>query len=198
MIKDAKAFVYVERVREEDLKALYPPERDELVKKTKNDSLKLQRHSVWRLLEYALRDALGIDINSLNFKNERGRWTADGVCFSLSHADSLVAVAVSLGAVGVDIEKIKPPHSASMPNRILTDTELREYNALPEAEKDAYIIAKWSMKEALFKRSGLYVFVPHDYPAPLTSENSIRINDESCAFVVSIAAIGDVSFVDLR
>ena len=41
---------------------VYPTERNTLIEKTKNESLRRERYSVWKLLEYALLDTFGIDI----------------------------------------------------------------------------------------------------------------------------------------
>jgi 4'-phosphopantetheinyl transferase len=76
---------------------------------------------------------------------------------SLSHADGLVAIAVSMaGPVGVDIE---PVHRAAvMPEvsaRVAHPREYAELSMLPPRDRNDALLALWVRKEALLKAAGI-------------------------------------------
>ena len=71
-----------------------------------------------------------------------------------------VAVAVSRGAVGVDVELVSEPRSPRFWERILTEEEKSEYLSEPDTAKTCFVISRWTAKEALFKKSDGEAFVP--------------------------------------
>jgi phosphopantetheinyl transferase len=85
-----------------------------------------------------------------------------GVCYrdgtlqlSLSHCRAMLAAALSGTRIGVDIEwpraRIALQHAA----RIFPDAEVRQLQALPEAEQQAAFYALWTLKEAAAKAAGV-------------------------------------------
>ena len=100
--------VYVANVCENgDKQGIYPDERAKEIDKVSNPQLKLQKISSWKLLEKAVCDCFGFSFTELNFALDgNGKWTCDKFYFSLSHTNDKVAVAVSDGPVGVDIESL--------------------------------------------------------------------------------------------
>ena len=192
-----KTAVYVARVTDgiTEIDKIFPPERRALIENTGNESLRRERYSAWKLLEYALSDSRGIDISSIDFKlSEGGKWLADGIYFSLSHTSALVAAAVSDYSVGVDIEEVRRTASARLPERTLTERELREYGTLLECERDEYLIAKWSGKEALFKKEDLSSFVPKSYSPTDKNTVSRKIELDGRTYILTAAADNEAEF----
>ena len=171
MKKEYFCDIYVAPVKDvEDSKELYPKERADELKSIKNERVRREKYSVWRLLEMAISDSLGICMTELDIrKNENGKWVADGVHFSLSHAKDVVAVAVSSSAVGVDIEPVSALKN-DISGRILTEKERLEYGALADGDKREYLIKKWTAKEAIFKSHDEATFRPEEIEV---SENSV-------------------------
>ena len=168
---------------------LYPHERSCEVFKASNENVRREKYYAWRVLEYLLLKTRGISITEVSFKkSEGGRWSAEGFDFSISHSDSVVAVALSDFSVGVDIEPIVAPRSASFAKRILLEDELSEYSSLPDEKRTEYLTRKWTEKEALFKLRNISVFVPRN----IRPSNGERIETEiinlcGTAYVASVA-----------
>ena len=82
--------------------------RAEEIKACTNENVRRQKLYVWKLLELAVGDLPGMDLNSLNLrKDENGKWQSDKIYISLSHSGNVVAAAVSDSSVGLDIEFFK-------------------------------------------------------------------------------------------
>lgn len=126
-----------------------------------NPRVKLEKYYVWKLLGYGLQRSFGLNIDTLDFqKDEFGRYVTEKAHFSLSHSHGLLAVAVSRGEVGVDVEPVDANLSESMALRIMTQPELQEYEAKPDEEKQKERVRIWTAKEALFKASAAACFDP--------------------------------------
>ena len=79
--------------------------RAEEIEACTNENVRRQKLYVWKLLELAVGDLPGMDLNSLNLrKDENGKWQSDKIYISLSHSGNVVATAVSDSSVGLDIE----------------------------------------------------------------------------------------------
>ena len=181
-------YVYAARIPEDaSLSEVFPHERQTEIERCSCERVKREKYFVWRLLEYALADALDIDIKNLSFsKNENGKWTADRCFFSLSHTDGAVAVAVcACDSVGVDIEAVKRRREG-IENRILTEREREELKALSEDEATEYIITRWTQKESIFKASDVYVFEPMRIEASDFSVCSKRTDIGQESYVLSV------------
>ena len=139
---------------------LYPRTRDEEVRAVKNERLRLQKYYVWKLLGYALKDAFGDEISSLDFQKAKGgKWTSSKHFFSLSHSCQALVVAVADVPVGVDVEWQNSEKSFSM-ERGLTEQENAEFSGVLPSERIAYLTDKWASKESIFKLVGRGRFVP--------------------------------------
>lgn len=131
--------------------------RDEEILSCNNQTVKKQKFFVWKLLLKGL-ELSGINADEIEFfKEPSGKWTADKIHFSLSHSKNALAVAISSSPVGVDIEKIISANS-NLAIKILNDSELIEFNSIPEREKSDYLILKWTQKESIFKSLNESVF----------------------------------------
>ena len=154
--------VYISSIPKElVIKPLASLVRNEEISKASNERLKKEKYFVWRLLEYAISNSLGLNAENIKFeKLDSGRWRTAEFEFSLSHTDGAVAVAISSEPVGIDIELVKKPRSRSFAERILTASELIKYESVTPAEREEYLIGKWTSKEAYFKSLHLSEFLP--------------------------------------
>lgn len=73
--------------------------------------------------------------------------------FNISHSDTLVAVALSTQAVGIDIQRIKSP-KPSLIERVCSEEEQVWLSGLPEDKIAQGFTALWTGKEAIQKESG--------------------------------------------
>ncbi len=129
--------------------------RQKEIDSVNNEKVKKEKYYAWKLLEYAIYQSFGKKINEVNFKKETfGKWTCDECEFSLSHSNGAVSVVVSKTAVGIDIEKIEPT-KVDISSKILSKSELLEYEKLNDEDKLQYIIFAWTKKESLFKSKNI-------------------------------------------
>lgn len=82
---------------------------------------------------------------------------ATTLSFSLAHAEGEALLAVAFrGRVGVDIEaRDAAPDVDALAARALAPEELRQLRRLPAQEREAFFLARWTMKEALLKAAGV-------------------------------------------
>ena len=171
---------------EAELDSLASEERRRELEGMRGISLK-EKIFVWRLLEHAVLESLGEPLSRFSpHKNENGKWVAEGVFFSLSHSSGALAVAVSNGAVGVDIEREVPPRAQNFAKEALNDKELSEYLSLDESSCGKRLIELWSMKESVFKMNGGKIFHPRGTDSSKASVRTVRVGRES--FVLSLAS----------
>lgn len=140
-------------VSDEMLSKLYPVARKEEIEGCSNLFLRRQKYYAWKLLEHALKDTFGYEMQSLNLsKNENGKWICPSCFFSISHSENAVAVAVARCAVGVDIQSldISTP-LGGFRKKILTPSEEEELLELGGKSEDQFLLTKWSQKESIFK-----------------------------------------------
>ncbi len=136
--------------------------RQELLQISNEEALR-ERFFVWQLLEKAVYLRTGRTAEDLEIKREKsGAWTSPQIFVSLSHTKGFAAAAISSSAVGVDIEREAVPRAAKFADKTLTVRELEVYLSLGFAEREAYLVSCWSMKEALFKARGGGAFVPRE------------------------------------
>lgn len=128
-----------------------------------NEKVKREKYFVWKLLTYALERSFGKRGTGVSFKKESyGGWSAGEFEISLSHSGSALAVAVSKAPVGIDIERIRVRSSEKFAEHILTPSELSEFENVSEDKRDAYLIGKWTAKEAIFKSRKQETFIPRN------------------------------------
>ena len=158
------ADVYLAAIPEQaDPAAIASDARRREIEETKASALRLARTADWLLLELALRRSLGLDPAKLAFfRSAEGRWSAEGVSFSLSHTESFAAVAVSREPVGIDAENIARFAVRCARDAALTEHMLRRICAESEnPERDsASLLRLWTAKESLFKFIGSGSFRP--------------------------------------
>lgn len=147
---------------------------------------------VWKLLEYALKSSFGSDADNVTFrKTADGKWTCGKCVFSLSHKDSLAAVAVSSLPVGVDIEKITPERfDGKLQARILTENERSELSRLTPSERSLCANILWAEKEAAFKRGGNGCFVANTVETSANRTVLRKIRYGGSDYVLAVACGG--------
>jgi 4'-phosphopantetheinyl transferase len=76
--------------------------------------------------------------------------------FSISHTRELVALAFAANShTGIDVEYTKSiPDIPGLAERILSEEDFREFQALPEREKQLAFFRVWTRKEAYLKARG--------------------------------------------
>ena len=185
-----KLYVYLARALGDMCEPLVPAARDAAVKAIKNETARRESYHAWRLLESALEHSLGISAAEASFRrSDSGKWVSDKCFVSLSHSFGIIAVAVSHSPVGVDVQAMKSLCSSSFAERILTEREYNEYSALDMEDKDGYLMACWSSKEALFKTEDSEAFVPSRYDS--ADARVARVITELCGEEITVAVAAD-------
>jgi phosphopantetheinyl transferase len=82
------------------------------------------------------------------------------LAFSISHAGTLVAVALALDArVGLDVESLdRRLQLDPLAERIFNPTDLARFRTLPPASRHAAFFRAWTGKEAILKAQGIGLF----------------------------------------
>jgi hypothetical protein len=167
---------------------VFPPEREAEIASVTNPRVKKEKYYAWRLLEYGLERSLGLKIKNMEFtKNSFGKWTSPSCRFSISHGGEFVAVAVSRGEVGVDIEPVAEPRSDSFAHRILTTAEFNEYSLLPEDKRVKALISYWVSKEAVFKTTDRECFIPSETEIDKEGVKIFEITDIDTNYLLAVA-----------
>jgi 4'-phosphopantetheinyl transferase len=93
---------------------------------------------------------------------DHGKPTVDGPSFSLSHSGDVAVLAVSdLREVGIDVEVRRPRAGLErLASRVLSDAELRHWEATPPAQRLESFLRAWTAKEAYLKALGLGLVRP--------------------------------------
>ena len=163
----------------------------------KNERLFREKFYSWRLLEKALYLRFSKTPTELLLsKNERGAWVSPFVYLSISHSEGALAVAVTSSPVGVDIEAICRLRAKNFAKRILNEREFSEFESSEKEGRTEELVRLWTMKEALFKKSGKERFVPSlEDTATGVAWRETVIGKER--FVVSYASsdLEDVDFI---
>lgn len=154
--------IYIAEVQKSfNFTPVFPKERENEINAVSNERVKREKYSAWRLLEYALFSSLGISTeNAEIFKDENGKWLSPKCEFSISHSGTAVAVAISHAPVGIDVEPLGISLPESFAKKKLTDVELSLYISLNDEEKNEFLLTRWCIKEAIFKKGGGLAFCP--------------------------------------
>lgn len=189
--------VYVAAIPNTDvIGEVYPPERQADIDRCSNPKVKKEKYFVWKLLEYVIADNFGEKIENISFeKQQNGKWVADKFFFSLSHSDSVVAVAVSGKSVGVDVETIRK-HRDGLESYILTEQEMAELCRLDRADSWEYIIKLWTQKESIFKTLDRKTFEPTKIETLNYPVRTEKIELPTGKYMLSVCAecVDDVPF----
>jgi len=107
-----------------------------------------------------LAEMTGRVAGELEFVEEEGSKPrlvdGDGWDFNVSHAGDYVAVAVARGAVGIDVEKLRPVREmAALVQRHFHADEVKAWEQLAEDTREQGFFVLWSAREAAMKCCGL-------------------------------------------
>ena len=161
-----------------------PKERAEEIESCQIAKVRAQKFFAWKLLERVLARCFGLKMEELDIRRtQNGKWGCSDLFFSLSHSGNFVAVAVSNGPVGIDVEKFDASRfSLALSEKIATERE-REGGASPRN-----LIELWTKKEAVFKLSGGRAFIPKDIETSAFSTITRFFEDGGENYFVSVAA----------
>lgn len=169
-------------------KQIFPKEREEEITSVVNERVKSEKYSAWLLLEHALLSSLGLTMRDAElYKDENGKWRSSKCELSISHGGGAVAVAISHEPVGIDVEPINKSISQSFAKRFLTPDEYLCYSNVSDGEKSTFLLTRWCMKEAIFKKSGEKAFLPSHVSSNDSSVLEKRFSLENEEFVLAIA-----------
>lgn len=181
--------IYFSRIFDEINGEVYPLERQAEIDESKSKKVKLEKFSVWKLLEVAINDCFSKKITDFNFyKTENGKWQTKEFCFSLSHGKGVACVAVSKTPVGVDVENLKSFHnkvnrkSEEIFNKIATKQEKNLYKN-PSISPLAEI---WTKKEAIFKSEEKGAFTPSKIETKNYAAKTFKLNLFGEDYITSI------------
>lgn len=179
--------LYISQISDGTMGMVYPPERQLLIENSANETSRRQRYYVWKLLEYALKNSLGLQLDHINFSvDKHGKWSCNDCFFSLSHSGNAVAVAVSRQPVGVDIEDARYRCRDGMHLKILTEKELAEYKAIAKEQKNFYLLQKWCAKESIFKASDNECFRPRTIETERgVGIGSVKVGENNYCYAVA-------------
>ena len=181
--------VYLAGIPENGLiKEVFPPARTEEISLAVNERVKREKYYVWKLLEYAFNDALGIDIQDMAIKKEdSGKWSSDRCHFSLSHCDGVVAIAVSDEPVGIDVEPSSYTVRPALAEKILSENEKAGYLSLTDDGRGVFLLRCWTAKESIFKMRGEKVFSPNTIDTLSIPHITRDLSVGNCDVILSVA-----------
>ena len=169
-----------------DSEKVVPRARETEIESCSNLKVRQQKYYVWKLLENALMRSFGLKIGKMNIaKQDSGKWVCDECCFSLSHSEDYVAVAVSRKPVGVDIERCDESRFTDALSEKAASSREREELRRGGQEK---LAALWTRKEAIFKQSGGNLFQPKDIETSQYSTVTKTVRGESGKYFVTVAS----------
>ena len=186
--------VYLAGIPENGLiEEVFPPARTEEISLAVNERVKREKYYVWKLLEYAFNDALGIDIQDMAIKKEdSGKWSSDRCHFSLSHCDGVVAVAVSDEPVGIDVELSSYTVRPALAEKILSENEKAGYLSLTDDGRGDFLLRCWTAKESIFKMRGENVFSPHTIDTMSIPHITRDLSVADRRIILSVAPANDI------
>ena len=164
----------------------YPPERNAEIRCCQSKDAAIEKFYVWKLLRYALSKTFNKNMEDIRFeKTPYGKWKCSYCEFSLSHSDGAVAVAVSWRNVGVDIE-LKRDMREGIEEKMLSASEIKEFNSVPTIEKNDFLLKKWTQKESVFKTMNKSGFVIKDVVCKNVSTEQVTVGGKE--YYLSVAS----------
>lgn len=149
---------------------------------TQNQRAKEEKIAVWNLLAIAAQNSLAIDIDNVKFDRQKsGKWISDKFHFSLSHTDGCVAVAVSRGDCGIDIEK-SSGFSQKCKDKTFEAAFAKKIGVSAIGEE---LLCQWTKKESVYKATGNGLFIPKDADIKKFGVKTVKIAD----YIVSAVSV---------
>lgn len=134
-----------------------PPDEQRRAAAIAHPSVRLDFVAGRRLLRQMLAPVLGLSPDGFAIRLDplERPFVTDGPCFSISHCDGWVGVAIATTDVGLDLEPGAPPDPDVIAPTVMTDAELAAFLALETADRPDAFARLWVRKEALLKAGGL-------------------------------------------
>ena len=133
--------------------------RKKEIEEAKNKKVKREKTFVWALLEHAVKEVFGKNIEEYSPKKDAsGKICADGIFVSVSHSGNYALVAVAKNKIGCDIEERKDKDFTHLVEKFATENEKKLFNE--EKDKNTCFYKLWTAKEAVYKQSCENVFAP--------------------------------------
>lgn len=181
--------IYFSRIFDEIKGGVYPLERQAEIDESKSEKVKLEKFSVWKLLEAAINDCFAKKITDFDFyKTENGKWWTKEFYFSLSHGKGVACVAVSKTPVGIDVENLKSfqikvcRKEDVIFNKIATEKE----KTMHKNPSISLLSTLWTKKEAIFKSEGKGAFTPSQIETENYSAETFKLNLFGGDYITSV------------
>ena len=163
-------------------------QRNDEIANCTNLQTKRQKYFVWKLLLQAVESNFGT--GACFIKQSNGKWGCNLCCFSLSHSNDVVAVAVSSRNVGVDVQRVALPKKLSVVDRVFSKQQAKDFYAIDSNEEKAlYFTQVWTQKESIFKLLDANAFLP-THPQTYTQPSQSKVvqigNDH---YVITVALV---------
>jgi 4'-phosphopantetheinyl transferase len=143
------------------LESILAPDELDRAARFRSHSLERSFIVVRGLLRVLLGRYLGTPAESLQFNyGPNGRPSIAGsstIDFNISHAGDIAMFAFSgAGQVGIDVEAIREiPEMADVARRFFCPSEVEEWEALPEGQRDLAFYRCWTRRESYIKAAGV-------------------------------------------
>ncbi|MBQ8163353.1 MAG: lecithin retinol acyltransferase family protein [Clostridia bacterium] len=156
------------------------------LKNVRNEAVADQKRAAYGLLEYAIKSSFGKALNLKSMsKDERGKPYMQDYCFSMSHTNELVCVAVSKSNIGVDLEKIK---ECSQPSRF--QAHILAQNEQDKVYTNEELLSLWTKKESIYKfDDSIKSYIPKDIDTNLYQTKTVKISFKESEYYLSVTAV---------
>lgn len=190
--------VFAARYPFEVLSDFVPETRQTEIDNCGNSEIAESKYYVFKLLEIALKDIYNVDLRNCGITRlPCGKWQCSICQLSMTHSGNLVAVAVSDLPVGIDAELVAPfRFNGRLQSRIFTENEAAAASKMNDNERGIYANRIWTIKEALFKRSGGDKFVAGNIDTTAADVRCVNVVFENKRYYLTVAPSCnfDVSF----
>ena len=160
---------------------LLPPERYEKFQRLRRESDRQNCLGAYLLLKFALKEEYGIEHFTVD-EGQNGKpylTQFDEIRFNISHCDEGIAVAVSSGEVGIDIQGITEAKDGVM-NRVFLESE-RKF-VMTAADRNSEFTRIWSLKESAVKRRGETLADIKNYEFAVSGDRFKKYGDSYSVF----------------
>ena len=127
----------------------------------KCNDIKLQKYYSKELLRYSIKNVFKVEIeDEAIMRNQYGKPSFknnEHIKFNISHCDGLIACAVGLEEIGVDVENIRS-FDDYVVRRVCNKKEINSIYNSDDSEKTFFTY--WTMKESLGKALGVGLHYP--------------------------------------
>lgn len=153
------------------------------------ETLECQRRYAYELLSLAVKETFSVDSFEV-YRDDNGKPYTNDFCFSVSHTECAVAVALSLSNVGIDVERV-----SGRALRTLKKVGLRSGIAEYDLSDVTIATELWTKKEATFKANGGVSFRPEN----VRERDAHVVTDKIgfCGGVLCVSVAGEFNGVEI-